>query len=189
MSDYEIVEARGDYRVMLEADTDAAEPYDDGQSPVIRYDSAGYNGSHCKHVAPTWKSGREANIEAAADRWGPPNRPTWHLFETYMRAFHGTTQIETYYSGSYDWYITYDSAEWREHTGASGPDLTEYKAWTDGDVYGYVVQKRVPLFNEAGEFALDTWDDVDSLWGLYGYGYAIQSAREALDDAVESESK
>lgn len=190
MSDYEVVEERGDYRVVLYPDIDSSDPRDnDGQSPLIRFyrDTA-------EHIAPTWKSGREDNIEGAARRWGPPNRDTWHLFETYMRAFHGTTQIETYYSGNH-WYVTYDTTEWREDTGApaNSVDITEWKAYCEGEVYGYVVQKRVTWLaqDDAGaEYGtMETWDDVDSLWGFYGYDYAIRNARDALNYVVESESK
>lgn len=184
---YEVVEERADYRVILVVDQSPEEP-DASQSPLIRFDRG-----TARHLHLSAHFGLEDRIEEAADRWGPPNRDTWHLFETYMRAFHGTTAIETYYSGTY-WYVTYDTAEWRKVTGASGPDMSEWESWCKGEVYGYVVQKRVKLYVKSEEFSDfseygDSWEDVDSLWGLYGYNYAIKAAREALDDTVGSESK
>lgn len=182
----EIVEERGDYRVLLVADPFPEEPYNDGQSPVIRFE-----GGSADHIRAA--GGDEERVERAAEFWGPPNRSSWDKFEKYMRGFFGTTEIITYYSGSY-WYVTYDTAAWRERIGASGPDLTEWIAYCEGEVYGYEVEKLTHLYvknKESSDYSehSEAWENVDSSGGFYGYDWAFESARRALDDVIESGGK
>jgi hypothetical protein len=51
-------------------------------------------------------------------------------------------------------------------------DSTTIALWADGEVYGYVIESQCP--------GCSGWEHVDSCWGLYGYDYACQEAREAL---------
>jgi hypothetical protein len=178
----ETLETSGNYRVRLEVEEGPEEPYDDTQSPLLRIDLVGYT-PKAEHIAS--KNSRpvtaDAQVEEAARRWGGPNSSDWPKFERYLRAFHGVTQIVTYWSGS-DWYVTYDSAEWREAVGAPEGDasLEEYRSWCEGEVYGYVIEKRVTwaTVDEAYD-DMTTWEpdgDDASCWGFYGYDYAKSAA-------------
>lgn len=189
----EVLETRGDYSVTVSIEEGPDEPYADGTAPILRMDNI-----RSEHVIVAGRPAEsDDRIEEAADRWGPPNRPTWKLFERYLKAFHGVTQIETYYSGSY-WYAAYDSAEWRAYVGLEIPGadadlhlMDEYKAWIEGEVYSWTVEKRVtwhavnPVTDDpeyAGYPDRDTWETVDSCGGYYGYEYAAESALEALGE-------
>jgi hypothetical protein len=180
MSFEEVIKEQGDYRVILIADEYPDEPYDDGQSPLLRIGPGGRS----EHVQVGGRpTEADEYIEAAVQRWGGPNSGDWNLVEKYLRAFHGVTQIETYYSGNY-WYATYDSAEWRSYTGTEpgSASMAEYKAWIVGDVWSYAIQKRVPWATEDDDYAdRSTWEDVDSCSGLYGHQWAEQAAREAFE--------
>jgi hypothetical protein len=129
-------------------------------------------------------------VEAAVARWGTD----FDLLEKYLRAYHGATTVETWHSGDY-WYVTYDPAAWREHVGApeGSVDMSEYRAWCEGDVWGYVVEKRVTWTTDDPAYAdEDRWEDAgDSCWGFYGSDgangkYLKDTALEALAYAVEA---
>lgn len=191
MNEENVVEERDGYRVIVEIDQYLEEPYDDGQSPVLRI--AGFRQ---EHIAGTSFTSAESDerIEEAVSKWGGPSAPEWHLVEKYLRAFHGVTQIETYYSGSYYWYVTYDSAEWRDAVGLTEPggaDISAWKAYCEGEVYAYRVQKLVKWVTldpalDPEDRARETWEDTEySCSGLYGYEYAEQAALEALSEAAK----
>ena len=178
----------GRYRVRLVLDPYPDEPYDDGQSPLMRLDYSGY-GWRAEHIMATGRPlDVDAYVEAAAERWGTD----FDLLEKYLRAYHGVTQVETWHSGDY-WYITYDPAAWRAHVGApeGSANMSEYRAWCEGDVWGWVTEKRVTWTAEDDEYGdRDTWETVDSCWGYYGSDgangeYLKQTARDELAYAVE----
>lgn len=189
MSYSETLETKGDYRVRLVADECPDEPYDDGQSPLMRLDHTSY-GWIAEHIMATGRPlDNDGFVENAAMCWGTDFR----LLEKYLRAFHGATKVETWHSGSY-WYITYDSAAWREHVGApeGSADMSEYRAWCEGDVWGWVVEKRVTWTTGDDYDDRESWEHVDSCWGYYGSGgangeYLKTCAREALADAAKAE--
>jgi hypothetical protein len=188
----ETVKTEGNYRVRLVIDEDADAPYDDGAAPIMRLDYYRGGGWRAAHVDQGNRP-RDCDdrIEEAAQRWGSD----FDLLEKYLRAYHGTTKVQTWHSGEY-WYITYDSAVWRDYTGAPvdaivGEDLmAEYRAYVEGDVWGYVVEKRVTWHTDepvadidrpGGTYAdRDSWEHVDSCWGFYGQDYAREAAAEAL---------
>lgn len=200
MRNEEILETSedGNYRVRLVLDEYADEPFDDRQSPLMRID-----GERAEHIQigsrPTDDDDR---IEEAVNRWGSPSNDDWPLVEKYLHAYYGVTKIETWYSGSY-WYVTYDSAAWQKFIGVGdpqfpdfaspGPNMDEYKAWCEGEVYDYVVEKRVTTTTivreldgtEIRETVDNDWEDVDSCGGYYGYDYAEETAQEALAAASE----
>lgn len=195
MSYEEILETRGRFCVKLVTDDYPDKPYDDGQSPLMQIEDR-YDSTRAEHIMtgnyrPT---DADAYVEAAVHRWGGPNSSDWPLVEKYLRAFHGVTAIETWHSGYY-WYVTYDPAAWRAHVGApeGSINMSEYKAYVEGDVWGWVVEKQVTWHTEdPGYEDHDDWEHVDSCFGYYGrYGengsdsYLEDSAREAL--AYESE--
>lgn len=194
MGEYsEILETSEDgrFRVKLVRDEYPDEPYDDGQSPLLRLDNTGMHGVRAEHIMATGRPlDDDEYVESAIARWGSPSNPDWALVETYLRAFHGATKIETWYSGDY-WYVTYDPARWREHVGApeGSVNMSEYRAWCEGDVWGWVVEKNVTWTAvDDDQDDMSTWEHVDSCWGYYGSDgangeYLRQCAREALLDA------
>ena len=192
MSYEEILETTEDgrFRVKLVLDEYPAEPYDDGQSPLMRIDH-----HRAEHIMATGRpTDSDDQIEGAISYWHTcPADSNWRLFEKYLRAFHGVTKIETWHSGSY-WYVTYDPAAWREHVGAAkgSVDMSEYRAWCEGDVWGYVVQKRVTWRTDDPDYAdEERWEATDdSCWGFYGSDgangkYLRETALEALRHADE----
>lgn len=176
LSDDGVLEEEGRYRIRLVPDEDAQEPYDDGQSPLLRMDARSGNAEHIQ--AGSRPANDDERIEEAADRWGTPGDPGWELFERYLKAFYGVTQVEYWYSGSY-WYVTYDSAAWREYTGAppGSADLSEYRAWCEGDCWGWVIEQNTTWVSADDFPDHDSWEDVDSCWGYYG-DYARVAALE-----------
>jgi len=187
----------GQVRVRLIQDEDASEPYDDGQSPLLRI-GQGYNGAQAEHVMATGRPlDDDARIKEAAERWGGPSDEDWPKFGKYLHAYYGTTTIKTWWSENY-WYVTYDTARWREYIGvpaakteswladhADSINMDEYRAWCEGDCWGYVVERRVTWHrDDAPDEAMHTWEDVDSCWGYYGQDYAEQCALEAYEHAL-----
>lgn len=193
MSDYgEVLETRGNFRVRLVADEYADEPYDDGASPLMRLDYRGGDWRADHVMTGTRPQDCDADIEAAAQRWGTD----FDLLEKYLRAYHGVTKIERWHSGNY-WYVTYDDAAWRAWAGApeGSADMSEYRAWCEGDVWGYVVEKQVTwTADDPGYEDRDEWEDAgESCWGFYGSGrangkYLGNTARDALGYAIEAEA-
>ena len=175
----------GRYRVQLIADEYADEPCDDGQSPLLRLECR--YGWRADHVMATGRPlDDDARIEEAAERWGTPYSDDWPLFEKYLRTYYGVTKIETWYSGSY-WYVTYDPATWRNHIGAlaGSISLDEYRAWCEGDCWGYAVERNVTWHRDDDpDETMQTWETEDSCWGFYGREYAEQCALGAFKDTT-----
>jgi hypothetical protein len=175
----EIIKEQGNYRVIIEVDPLPYEPEADCQSPLLRSD--GYCG--VEHIQLGGRSTEDdARIEEAADRWGVKSP----LFARYLRAYHGVTQIITYWSGSY-LYVTYDSAKWRQYTGApeGSASLADYKAWCQGEVYVCEVQERVTwrAVNPVREYHNRvTWETVEKFGTFYDDDSAREEALEALEN-------
>jgi hypothetical protein len=179
MSYSEVLETTDNLRVVLVADEYADEPYDDGQSPLLQLDIR-YSGNRAEHkMVGARPTDNDARIEEAACRWGSD----LDKLEKYLRAYYGATQVETWHSGSY-WYITYDTTEWREYTGApvNSVSMDEWRAWCEGDVWGWTIQKHVTWHTDDPDYDEDrnSWEDVESCWGYYGHDYAESEALSEL---------
>jgi hypothetical protein len=190
MTDDDIIATRGDdLRVRLELDGSPEPPYDEGSAPILRQ-----FGSRISQVVETTSFLVHPRILEAAERWGFDD----NLFIRYLRAFHGVTRTEYYSRGGWgeNRYFSFDPADWRERVGlpdaylAEHPevnpaDLSQWAAYVEGDVYGWVVERRV-VWCRADDPTVtrDEWETVDSCWGFYGREYAEEAAREALEAAV-----
>jgi hypothetical protein len=202
MSYSEIVETRGNWRVVLHIEEGPDEPYDDRQSPLLRLDTSGRYRSGTVRATHVMATGRptyaDARIEEAAERFDGE----LSMLEKYLRAYHGTTQFVTWSSEDYT-YVSYDTPAWREYIGFDGKtapmdglpegavNLDEYQAWCEGEVYWYVVEKRAHWTTEDEEIEdkeRDTWEHVDSCGGYYGAEWAEEAAKEALDDHAPRET-
>lgn len=199
------VEENGDYRCKIVLDESPEPPYDDSQSPILRLDLR--YPQHATFVDSGSMRPHEEDdyIINAINHWQTkPSDSDWPLFEKYLRAFWGVTQIETFSSNDY-WYITYDSVPWRRAIGFDGTvapldggqgtaTLTEYENWVNGEVYGWIVEKKVtwrrvdtttddPAYLET----MTKWEHVDSCFGYYGDdNYLRDSAKEAMRNAMEN---
>jgi hypothetical protein len=162
---------------------------------LVRIYSRGYGNNSVESM----RSNGTPVIEAAIDKWGAPGDPGWKLVEKYLRAYHGAHNIETYYSGDY-WYVAYDSEDWIRSVGfddvtAPRADykpydmLAEWRAWINGEVYGYVIEREV-TWNTTTYWrepkSMTTWETVDSCWGYYEYDYVVSEAKAALKYEIES---
>lgn len=205
MNDETVIETRGDYRVRIVPDECADEPYNDGQSPLLRIEPRFEMRVTYVDTGASRPHQEDEFIIAAIQRWNTtPGRDNWNLFEKYLRAYFGVTQIETWYTDIY-WYVTYDSAAWRKSIGfdgviapldggKGGASLAAYKAWCEGEVYSWVVEKRVawravnPVTDDPdyAEYPdRETWETVESCSGYYGYDeYLKEEALEALTSAA-----
>lgn len=191
-----ILEERGNLRARIEVQEAPDEPYDGCGSPLLRFNVRTRGDVWDVQQVETITSYRvDPRILQAARRFGPQEP-----FERYLRIFHGVREIVSYTSGR-DWtYMTFDPAAWRAAIGLREEDLAtlkpgslanmdQYKAWCEGDVQGYIIEKRVTWRREDSAETMDTWEQVDSCWGYYGEpDYVEQVAREALAAYCTDES-
>jgi hypothetical protein len=133
---------------------------------------------------------------------------TLEVFERYVRIFHGTKSLVTWNLGitrEYG-YVVFDTAALRElwditdeyadnHPGTlTQATLDEWRNWAEGEVYGYIVEKKefwskmYDQPNRPDEAGFD-WEEVDSCWGLSGRECAEEAAKEALKDAMPAPRK
>lgn len=195
------------YRVRLVLEESADEPYDDGSVPLWRGewhgDGAGGYGWRVEQVGMTSFDASDVELDDAIARFRGPTEPQ---VERWLKAFHGATVVETWHSGG-AWYVAADTAKWREAMGVTpeqirqeaerGSLMSEYKSWVEGDVYGYVIERRAIAYTTViepvgghviGSRHEEEWVEVEndgdpgSLWGLYGYEYAVKTAEEDFDN-------
>lgn len=206
----EIIEERGEFRVRLELDTDAAKPEDAGQCPILQVIVKQYEG-----YAATEFNEQAAGFAYPFDRFitafgAVSQHKAIRVFERYLRVFRGTKSFATYhlgYSREYG-YIAFDTKAWLEEIGVTDenpdiepvdraePCLDEIKAWAEGDVWGWIVERKVrwqrlgsdgePVFLTEPN-TMETWEEVSSCWGFYGRDYAESAAKEALAITIENE--
>jgi hypothetical protein len=73
-----------------------------------------------------------------------------------------------------------------EHPDVDPAGMGEWKAYCEGEVYGYVVERCVGWHRVADGSQVTTWEVVDDCWGFYGYEYAQEAGREALAEADDA---
>jgi hypothetical protein len=187
MSYREVIETRGDYRVVLMPEDADITPEYDGEPPLLRIERGSLSFARDDEVSG-------AKVREAFDRWtSRPGDGGWKTFEKYLRAYLGVTVIQPWLSENGNWYVAYDTPQWREEVGITDPasladsDLIgDWRPYTNGDVWGAVVEKRVSWTTEDDDYDdRDTWERVEedgSRWVLYGYSYAESEARELLNE-------
>jgi hypothetical protein len=193
MEDLDIIEESDGYRVRLELDDSPEQPYDDGAPPIFQLD--GDRSDYIKgYSAEAFNKQAEPYLDAF--RSFESTGRQLELFERYLRIFHGTLSVQDWhvgYSGEYA-YLAFDTAAWRESVGApetvAAEDyLSEVRAWAEGDVYGYIVERfreYTKTYNDGRVEEGEEWELVDSCYGYYGRQYAEEAAREALTDHVDA---
>jgi hypothetical protein len=171
---FEIIEETETKRVVLFDDPDPDAPYDDGSSPLLRLYSF-RNDWRAEQVTEVTSYVVHPRIVEALARWARDSS----LFERYCRIFHGATTFQYW-----DSFVSLDPADWREKVGAPAGSVStkEWRAYIDGDVYGIAEQEVVTVTatNQSGEEVSrrQDWLTTDSVWGFYGYEYAVEAARE-----------
>ncbi len=189
----EVLQTRADLRVLLVPDTTAAEPYDEGRSPILRlHPLHWWGGWRAEYITSLggYTPTAITNIVTAAEKWASePDR-----FERYLRMVHGTTEIQWYDTrpGSGEFlYVTFDTTDWRAHHHlpdhpSGNIDMSDWRAYCEGDVYGYIIEQRtlwarVDAPHRASDIR-ESWEPIDSQWGLYGRQYAENCAIQRLND-------
>ena len=186
----DIVKENDTYRVRLEREDYAEKPYDDGATPILSRE----------HRYGRW----EAVNSQAEEFTGLLNelydRFEEDVIERFIRIFLGAYSVE-WDSSSNCRYLAFDTTAWREHHGLtdeymSGVDaidptklaegsLEEIIAWADGEVYGYILEKKKPWTkvyeDEDEDEAGFDWEVVESCWGFYGEKYAREEAESVFD--------
>jgi hypothetical protein len=189
--DEDVVASQGDLRVILRREEYADNPREafDQTCNVVMVPS-----SYC----PPDKDGGPF-----AEQWrrltdGHRTRDAVLIFERYVAINEGRTLYDTPYDGpSCIWYTTpylrrNGKWVWPQEPTADEMDALlraerdEYRAWAEGDVWGWEVQRSVSYQRTDGQPGGEHshWEHVDSCGGYYGRKYAEQQAREALAQRV-----
>lgn len=204
--DVDVVEERDGYRVRLEYEDSPDKPYDDGAVPILTVERF--------MQVEAFNSQAEEYVHAVTEIL---DNHGWDTLERFVKIFYGAVKMQRWYSdGMEGYYVAFDTAAWREKVGAPEDRLkdedylSEVRAWAEGEVYGYIVEKNLhytktyaedPEYNEEGEdwvevqetgFVSDGkggWRKITmpiACWGFYGREWAEESAREALTSTIES---
>lgn len=206
MSEDVVKEERGadgqDYRVRLVQEYEYEPPYDEGSVPLWRVEYRGTE-RRVEQVKMTSFDASDVYMTQAVEQFGGVGNAE---LERWLRIWHGTTVVEWWYHDT-TWYVAADTDKWRQHVGATpeairkqaedGSLMAEYKAWCQGEVYGYVIERRLVAYTTVVEPAdgkiigsrrTDEWFEVDdegSMSGLYGADYAQKVAIEDFDAHIE----
>lgn len=166
------------WRARLAYEEYAGEPDGDALAPAL------VTAARCKpYLAKGVYVPQAADAILAA--WQHLDRDT---FGRYLRMFHGVTTIVVATNGQTD-VLTFDTADFRRHVGitATPADLTgerdEWQAWLDGEVYGVIVERHrsgTTSWDDGTATATERWQEVESMWGLYGHTYALEEAADLL---------
>lgn len=178
-------------RAVLVADYYPEPPDGDFGSPLLRLDQHG----SVDVVPGTLLTGYTVapGIIEAAERWGFDDERN---FERYCRVFHGVRTFVHYSDGQGHTFVTFDPLDWRVAVGSTPdsppesctPDLSDLRAYCEGEVYGVMIQRYTGEEDERGDDeGQDGWTEVDSCWGFYGHSYAEEEARSMLAYAVADE--
>lgn len=193
MSYEEIIEERDGFRVKLVAMEGAENPREDGDyhlAGVVTTDNYG------RYIDTADPAG-DGRVQSAWERLSQNHYPreAVPMLERYIRILGGVSEYESPHDGANNlWYIV-PGPKWNEAmmTETFDPDRAreiikaerdEYRAWCEGEVYGYVVEKRTKWqqVDTDDDVTMETWEETDdgSLWGLIGRDYAESEARAAL---------
>lgn len=197
MNDLDIIEENDNFRARLEYDDSADKPYDEGAVPILSREFGRY-GNRFTAV----NDEGEAFADLVTEAWNRLNRDD-DVLARYLRIFYGAESVLWDSSSNYA-YLAFDTAAWRTEHGLTyewldehGMDrqtlaegsLKEVMAWANGEVFGYIVERRVKTSmvrtdavtgDVLGTVEGEAWEEVDSCWGFYGREYAEEVAKEAF---------
>lgn len=202
----DVVGQRGEYRAKITIDTSPHEPEYEMGYPVLRIDSDGYR----VRVDPTGYGDGSAKAdgltswtadEALAHCIRQQGNPTdgVEMFSRWLRIWHGGSAVGYHlgYSPEYGYCAYVTEAMVRNGWGGTGPvpepELSEWEAYCEGDVYIVAVERRLLkrtefVTTDDTHFPVEAfeqeswWEEPDSaVGGYYGEDYAREAALEALD--------
>jgi hypothetical protein len=189
MTELDIIKEAGSYRVRLELDDSPEQPYDDGSPPVLQLSASRYG----SWSVEAFNSQAEPYLEAFLRimHAAPSGRAAVERFERYARVFLGSVKVQGYNIGhlSQYAYLAFDTAAWAAdmqvtpETCSSWDYLEEIRAWAEGSVYGWIVEKQrhwTKSYADGETEQGSSWQEVESCWNFYGREYAEQAALEAL---------
>lgn len=204
-SDHEVIAQRNGYRARVALDYYPHAPENDGGCPILRIDPSGYGSGSVDHTGYGAYYDPGFDAEGALQRFVSEYgiREGVEVFARYLHIFH-EGNIETLNLGHYrDYqYVTFVTRGLAQAWGLpdSEPvptaELTEWTAYIEGDCYGVVIeeQTRTSTVERDREGHVirtdedDTWSEVDSCWGFYGFEHAKQSAIENLSYYADKEA-
>jgi hypothetical protein len=194
---HDIVKENDNFRVYLEADDSGEKPYDEGAVPILSREFRGYGAR--------WEAVNDAAEEYSGLLNALQERFNDEEIERFIRIFLGAYSVK-WDSSDNCRYLAFDTTAWRGHVGLtdewlarpeSDPSdlaagsLSEVISWANGDVYGYVLERRVVTHTvvkdaTTGEVIREdddefVWEVIDSCWGFYGYQYATEAAEEVFE--------
>jgi hypothetical protein len=189
-SDVVILEKGDRFRLALLPEYDPDEPEDEGSMPLWRIDRRGARRVEISNYE------EEIDLDGAVHRWHSMSPMSHEMIGRRLRAFHCATQVE-WWSHQGIWYVAHDTEKWRAWSGASIANVAReaetslmaaWKAYQEGDVWSYVIQRKVvwlrstpnidPHVPDGLGSAMHTWQTVEALSALYGRDYAEEAARE-----------
>lgn len=199
MTEYlDIVKENDNYRARLEYDDSGEKPYDEGAVPILSREFR-----YSKWEAVNDQADEYTGLLNALEEQFEPE-----VIERFIRIFLGAYSV-MWDSSDNCKYLAFDTAAWREKVGLSDEwldahkmecetlaagSLTEIISWANGDVYGWVVERKLATYTTykdptTGETVRETesedWEQVDSCWGFFGREYAEEAAEEAFDSFTE----
>jgi hypothetical protein len=205
MSNYhDVVEERGEYRAIITDDEYPSEPENEGGCPILRIDDfdrvdpTGYGSGSAKNDGLTRYSADDAlrhflRYESVSD--------AVRTFDRWLRIWHGGAAVGYHlgYSREYGYvaYTTRAMAYWwgqTEETLAAHPEylvpeLDEWEAYCEGDVYLVTVERKVKRNTTTttldgkylDETSTEQWiEEEGPIGGYYGEQYAREAAVEML---------
>lgn len=187
MTDTDIIEAAGDLRVRLE----------------IQQDSHMYNPRTNQDCNLTNVITPRGQRYIDVDKDGGPLAEGWDrihdryvdavpVLSRWARIFHGIEVFEDRpHDGAWSlWYVTPGKlAEVAVSARAVvEAEIAEYRDWTAGEVYAYVIE-RAKVWTAADGEQMTTWETEDSCGGYIGRAYAEQTAREEFAAYRKGEGK
>jgi len=167
----EILESAGQYRLRLEIDQWS-------QSPRTDHD----NLCHVITVPGSRYIDVDADGGLLQDGWGriKERADAVEVFTRWACTFHGAViAVHTPAQGADSiWYLLPDGiAEVTDPQEYIRGEISEYRHWADGEVYGYTIEKSVTwkrADNQDGE--MRTWEPLESCWGYIGHQWAVEAA-------------
>lgn len=179
----------GVFRARVVLDEHPTEPDHDFGCPVLRLDPTGYGSARVDFTGYGSYSARHDGLKWASllilgefiDRFGWSDGTD--VFDRYLRIFHGGSAVSWSGYGYSDYiYVAYDTRAMRETWGQTGesletsaPEMTEWKGYVEGEVYGIVTERATAWEDDEPT----VWEELESVWGFYGDSEYVKEEAEA----------